>query len=310
MRAFYNDTSTRSNASAIARCKAYEGGKVIPWRTIAEDWEIGGGRKMDCAAALIIASGETSCIAAGCDSVQAGIWQVTSPDLPGPSGCPDGSTNPCCTVDYVRNHFNTNVPSAKKTTSGNIGCMGSFRDGNGWSGDPRNPSRKMPASRPLNASQVVGAIVPTDHSGGSLGGTQSNWIGPFCHQGGFSCDTKDPYCHSKAQKGLSGDNWGGGSEWSGAGAGAQIFPFPYYYYARFVESQGNGKGMTGKMHCKTTGAEAGCGAVPSEKVLDCAQPSNGKVPTGEVQQCLNRITDLAIQLATGICTQSTLEVLV
>ena len=32
----------------------------------------------------------------------------------------------------------------------------------------------MPASHPLNATDVVGAIVPTDHSGGSLGGTQVN----------------------------------------------------------------------------------------------------------------------------------------
>jgi len=304
MTAFYNDSTTRANASSIATCKPYEGGKYIPWRTIAADWEIGGGRKEDCAAALIIASGETSCLQNGCASVQAGIWQVTSPDLPGPSGCPDGSTNPCCTVDYVRNHFNTNVryPKPRKIASGNIGCMGSFRDGNGWSGDPRNPQRTKPASRPLNASEIVGPIVPKDHSGAGLGGTQSNWVGPFCHQGGFSCDDQDPYCHSKPQKSLSGDNWGGGSEWAGAGAGAQIFPFPYYYYARFVESQGDGKGMTGPMHCKTTGMGVGCGAIPSDKVPDCGQPTNGKSPTAAVQQCLNRITDLAVQLATKLCT--------
>ena len=141
MTAFYNDTSTRSNATRIATCRAYQGGTSIPWRTIAVDWGTGGGRMADCAAALIIASGETSCTAAGCMSVQAGIWQVTSPDLPGPSGCPDGSTNPCCTVDYVRNHFTTRGAAGgakkEKTTSGNIGCMGAFNGGNGWSGDPK-----------------------------------------------------------------------------------------------------------------------------------------------------------------------------
>ena len=120
-------------------------------------------------------------------------------------------------------------------------------------------------------------------------------------QGGFSCDAKDPYCHSKPQKGISGDNWGGGSEWSGAGAGAQIFPFPYYYYARFLESQGNGRGMTGDVHCKTTGASAGCGGIPSRKIPDCQQPTNGKPPGDEIQQCLNGITEQAIRLAEGLC---------
>ena len=87
------------------------------------------------------------------------------------------------TVDYVRNHFQTRVPELHKSTSGNIGCMGAFNDGNGWPGDPKNPNRSMPASRPVRAYTVVGSIVPADHSGGGLGGTQSNWIGPFCHQG-------------------------------------------------------------------------------------------------------------------------------
>lgn len=87
-------------------------------------------------------------------------------------------------VDYVRNHFNTRVPGLKKSTSGNIGCMGAFNDGNGWSGDPRNPKRSVPPSHPITPySKIVGPIVPADHSGAGLGGTQSNWIGPFCHQG-------------------------------------------------------------------------------------------------------------------------------
>lgn len=305
---FYSNSSNRADAKAIATCQEYPGGKSIPWHEIAHDWLVGGGRKEDCAAALIVASGETSCIAQGCASVQSGIWQVTSPDMPAPSGCPDGSTNPCCTVDYVRNHFDTRVPGAKKTASYQVGCMGDFNDGNGWAGDPKNPAAKVPPSTPKSLASVVGQIVPKDHSGAGLGGTQSNWIGPFCHQGGFSCQSDDPYCHSKGQTSVSGDNWGGGSQWKGSGGGAQIFPFPYYYYAKFVESQGDGKGTTGSMHCDTMAGN--CGGIPSEHIADCLQPISGQAPSD--QPCLNRITELAVELATAICEgkQSTQTVVV
>lgn len=104
--------------------------------------------------------------------------------------------------------------------------MGEFNAGNGWPGDPTNPDATLPPSYPLNGSSVVPLIVPADHAGGSLGGTQSNWVGPFCHAGGFTCEANDPYCTSKGQTGFGGDNWGGGSEWYGTKQGSQIFPFP------------------------------------------------------------------------------------
>jgi len=286
---FYNDSSTRASGGAIAGCKAYADGEFVPWDVVAHDWVVGGGRTEDCAAALIIASGETSCKAEGCASVKSGIWQVTSPDMPPPSKCPDGDTNPCCTVDYVRNHLYTRSPGANKTTSFQVGCMGEFNDGNGWSGDPKNPNAKSSPSKPKDIASVVGPIVPADHSGGGLGGTQSNWIGPFCHQGGLSCEKEDPYCHSKPQTGISGDNWGGGSVWMGMGHDRkQIFPFPYYYYAKFVESQGDGKFMTGDMHCVTMGGS--CGGIPAKNQPDCPQPINGKAPSDLAQACLNGIT--------------------
>jgi len=286
---FYNGTTTRATAAAIATCKTYPAGQTIPWSVVARDWFIGGGRKEDCAAALIVASGETSCTAEGCVSVQSGIWQVTSPDQPAPSGCPDGSFNPCCTVDYVRNHMNT-------PTSYQVSCMGEFNDGNGWPGAPSNPKATKPPSNPIELDKVVGPTVPKDHSGAGLGGTQSNWIGPFCHQGGTTCESNDSYCHSHSQTTVSGDNWGGGSEWKGVG-GKQIFPWPYYYYARFVESLGDGKGMTEMMHCDTTTGL--CGAIPSQQLSDCQQPTSGEAPKD--QQCFNRITELAIKLASQIC---------
>lgn len=225
---FYNTSKTRADAAAIATCSDYAEGSNIPWDVIVSDWTTGGGRAEDCAAALIIAAGETSCTKAGCESVQSGIWQVTSPDMPAWSGCPDGSTNPCCTVDYVRNHFTSYEASrnGSRTTSWQIGCIGEFNKGNGWAGDPTNPDATLPPSFPLNASSVVPELVPADHAGGGLGGTQSNWVGPFCHQGGFTCEANDPYCTSKAQSGSSGDNWGGGSLWYGTGQGSQIYPFP------------------------------------------------------------------------------------
>ena len=225
---FYNTSATRASAAEIATCSEWPEGDFIPWSTIVSDWKEGGGRAEDCPAALIVAAGETSCTKSGCESVQSGIWQVTSPDMPAYSGCADGNTNPCCTVDFVRNHF-TSYQSSKnhsRTTSWQVGCIGEFNAGNGWAGDPTNPNATLPPSYPIEASTVVPNIVPDDHSGAGLGGTQSNWIGPFCHQGGFTCEANDPYCTSKAQTGEGGDNWGGGSLWYGSGLGNQIYPFP------------------------------------------------------------------------------------
>lgn len=276
---------------------------MIPWSTIAKDWTTGGGRVEDCSAALIIASGETSCTRAGCESVQSGIWQVTSPDEPAPSGCKDGDTNPCCTLDFVRNHITTyKSSSTNKTTSWQVGCIGEFNQGNGWPGDPTNPNQSLPPSKPIDPTLVVPSVVPADHSGGGLGGTQSNWIGPFCHGGGFTCENNDPYCTSKGQVGIGGDNWGGGSEWVGTGQGGQIFPFPYYYYARFVESQGDASGLTEGMFCDTVMSPVGqCGGVPSQNKPNCSQPKSGVAPSPTDQACLDSITDLAIKLADALC---------
>jgi chitinase len=301
---FYNTSTTRASAAEIAKCAEWPEGKMIPWPAVVADWVAGGGRAEDCAAALIIAAGETACTLAGCESVQSGIWQVTSPDEPAPSGCRDGDTNPACTVDFVRNHITTYLSSANasKTTSYQIGCIGEFNKGNGWPGDPTNPSATLPPSYPLDATLVVPSVVPADHSGGGLGGTQSNWVGPFCHAGGFTCEANDPYCTSKTQSGISGDNWGGGSEWVGTGQGSQIYPFPYYYYARMVESQGDGSGHTGGMFCDTVMAPVGqCGGVAAQGKPNCSQPVSGQAPAAADQACLDSITELAIQLAGGIC---------
>lgn len=301
---FYNTSKTRATAASIATCSEWAEGTTVPWATIVRDWVSGGGRQEDCAAALIIASGETSCTTAGCESVQSGIWQVTSPDEPAPSGCSDGNTNPCCTVDFVRNHFTSYLSGVNnKTTSWQVGCIGEFNKGNGWSGDPTNPDATLPPSYPLTASSIVHDIVPADHSGGGLGGTQSNWIGPFCHQGGFTCEANDPYCTSTPQPGLGGDNWGGGSLWYGTGEGGQIFPFPYYYYARMVEAMGDGAGNTGDMFCETVMNPVGqCGGVASQNKPNCSQPVSGQAPSAADQACLDSITDLAISLAQKICS--------
>jgi hypothetical protein len=304
MIAFYNTSATRASAAAIARCAAFPDGTMIPWADVVADWVAGGGRAADCAAALIIASGETACTRAGCESVQAGIWQVTSPDEPAPSGCTDGDTNACCTVDFVRNHITTyRSQRGNRTTSYQVGCVGEFNKGNGWPGDPTNPSASMPPSSPLDAAAVVPDVVPADHSGGGLGGTQSNWVGPFCHQGGHTCAANDPYCTSSPQKGISGDNWGGGSLWVGAGGGgSQIYPFPYYYYARFVESQGE-NGLTGDMFCSTVLAPVGvCGGVAAQGKPNCTQPTSGVAPGAADQACYDSIVDYAVTLAQGLCS--------
>jgi hypothetical protein len=277
---------------------------MIPWPTVVADWAAGGGRVEDCAAALIVASGETSCTRAGCESVQSGIWQVTSPDEPAPSGCKDGDTNPACTVDFVRNHITTykSAANASKTTSWQVGCIGEFNKGNGWPGDPTNSAATLPPSFPLDPTLVVPSVVPADHAGGSLGGTQSNWIGPFCHSGGFTCESNDPYCTSSTQKGDGGDNWGGGSLWDPTRQGSQIYPFPYYYYARFVESQGDDSGTTNGIFCDTVMNPIGaCGGVAAQNKPNCSQPTSGVAPSAADQACLDSITELAVQLAEGVC---------
>ena len=126
--------------------------------------------------------------------------------------------------------------------------------------------------------------------------------GPFCHQGGFTCENNDPYCTSHPQTGIAGDNWGGGSEWIGTGEGSQLYPYPYYYYARFVESQGDGNGMTSDMFCDTVMAPVGqCGGVAAQSKPNCSQPLSGQAPDAGNQACLDSITTFAIQMAEGIC---------
>jgi hypothetical protein len=189
-----------------------------------------------------------------------------------------------------------------RTTSYQIGCIGEFNKGNGWPGDPSNPQRTLPPSTPLPPQSVVPSAVPGDHSGGGLSGTQSNWVGPFCHAGGFTCESNDPYCTSHTQTGVAGDNWGGGSEWVGTGNGQQIFPFPYYYYARFVESQGDGAGNTGGMFCMTVMSPVGqCGGIAAQGRPNCSQPISGQAPPADNQACLDAIVALAVQLAEGVC---------
>ena len=122
------------------------------------------------------------------------------------------------------------------------------------------------------------------------------------HQGGFTCEANDPYCTSKGQVGNGGDNWGGGSLWYGTGQGSQIYPFPMYYYARFVESQGDGNGDTEGMFCSTVMNPVGaCGGVAAQGLPNCTQPKQGVAPSQGDQACFNRITDLAISLANGLC---------
>ena len=204
----------------------------------------------------------------------------------------------------MRNHF-TSFESGRgnRTTSWQVGCTGEFNAGNGWPGDPANPAATLPPSRALDAAAVVPDVVPADHAGGGLCGTQQNWIGPFCHQGGHTCEGNDAYCTSAAQTGVSGDNWGGGSLWVGAGTGSQIFPFPYYYYARFVESQGDGAGRTGDMFCATVMSPVGqCGGVAARAQPNCSQPVSGRAPSAADQACLDGIVAYAVSLAQGLCT--------
>ena len=249
----------------IDSCHVYDPTDVVPWTNIAQDWITGGGAKEDCAAALIIASGETSCTKDGCNAVQNGLWQVTSADTPPLSGCEDGNFNNCCNVDLVRNHFHTDKGYQ-------VSCFGNYSKNS--SGVP---------------DIAVPDIVPSDHSGRGLGGTQYNWIGPFCHTGAFTCDPDDEYCHSSIQTGIDGDNWGGGSQWKGEiTSNKQIFPFPYYYYAKFLESAADDP------ECDTLGE------------CHCAQPLTGEKPDADLQTCLNeKIVKPAIQKAQEICSAYT-----
>merc|ERR1739849_19819 len=99
----------------------------------------------------------------------------------------------------------------------------------------------------------------------------------------------------------------GGSVWRGEG-GDQIYPFPYYYYARMVESMGDpSTSMTGDMHCHTMPVNhkvGTCGGVPSKGIPDCDRPVKGKAPDAKTQECLDRIADKAVELATQHCANA------
>ena len=71
---------------------------------------------------------------------------------------------------------------------------------------------------------------------------------------------------------------------------------------RFVESQGDGNGLTGDMTCVTVANPVGaCGGIPSKGQPNCAQPVSGQAPPPSNLACLNGIIDYAIQLAQGLC---------
>lgn len=76
-----------------------------------------------------------------------------------------------------------------------------------------------------------------------------------------------------------------------------------YYYARYVESQGDGSGHTGDMFCDTVMNPVGqCGGVAAQGRPNCSQPVSGVAPSPADQACLDSITELAIQLAQGVCS--------
>ena len=95
--------------------------------------------------------------------------------------------------------------------------------------------------------------------------------------------------------------WGQGRA---AAGDTHIFPAACsYYYARFVESQGDGSGHTGDMFCDTVMDPVGqCGGVASQGRPNCTQPVSGVAPSVADQACLDSITQLAIQLAQGLCS--------
>lgn len=240
-----------ADISRVNACNGIPQTGTISISQIASAWKLGGGNPVDCAAALIIATGEcqppaTTGPGSICDiagSGAGGVWQVTSPQ--GAIPCNNPGSNTCCNVMAVKAHF-TAPPSGQ--AAWNAACYHNV------TGKPT-----------LNAPQ----IVPTDHSGGSLGGTQYNWIGPFCHCGIFHT--------GKPQTGFSGDQWGGGSLWVGAGHGNQAYPYPYYYYDLF-----------------------------NQRVLDttvkCTGLTNGKAPSSDTTACLNKMAQTAITGANKYCS--------
>jgi len=237
--------------SQVNSCNGVPQTGTLSVTQIASAWKIGGGDPNDCAAALIIASGECQpppkvSAQSLCDvhgSGAGGVWQVTSPqgDIP----CTNPGSNTCCNVMAVKAHF-TAPPTGQ--TAWDAACYHNVTGGKTLS----SPN-----------------IVPTDHSGASLGGTQYNWIGPFCHCGIFH--------NGNPQTGFSGDQWGGGSLWIGAGHGNQAYPFPYYYYDIFNQRV---MGTTVK----------------------CSGLVNGKVPDSDTAACLNKMAQTAITGATKYCS--------
>ena len=75
-----------------------------------------------------------------------------------------------------------------------------------------------------------------------------------------------------------------------------------------VESQGDGFGNTGDMFCSTVMEPVGaCGGIASQGKPNCTQPVQGQAPSQEAQDCYDSITNLAIQLAQGLCSSAALK---
>lgn len=239
-----------ADISKVNACNGVPQSGIISVNEIASAWKIGGGNPVDCAAALIIASGECQPPAkVGPDSLcdvsgsgAGGVWQVTSPQ--GNIKCNNPGSNTCCNVMAVKAHF---IAPPTGQTAWDAACNHNV------------------TGKPM---MVAPNVVPTDHSGKSLGGTQYNWIGPFCHCGIFH--------NGNPQTGPSGDQWGGGSLWVGAGLGNQAYPYPYYYYDIFNQ---RALGTTVK----------------------CTGLTNGQAPSNATATCLNKMAQTAIQGANKFC---------
>ena len=174
---------------------------LVSYKDIILDWKKMGGSKEDCPAALIVASGETSCDEKGCViPAQNGIWQTDPIITTSTNNQCNMMTNICCNVNAIKPHLY--VEKSYEDT-----CF-----------DPFNSS-----------FTGVPLVVPNDHIGQGLHGTQSNWIGPFCHTGALTC-ANDENCNSQLQSTPSGDIWGGGQ------LSNQLFPFPYYYYSKLLSA--------------------------------------------------------------------------
>jgi len=246
-----------ADVAAVNSCSGVPQSGSVSVAEIATAWMIGGGNPDDCAAALIIASGECQPPAnvgpeSICDvtrSGEGGVWQVTSPQ--GEIPCHNPGSNTCCNVMAVKAHF-TAPPAGQEAW--NAACNHNV------SGKPM---------------LIAPEVVPKDHSGGSLGGTQYNWIGPFCHCGIFH--------GGNPQTGHSGDQWGGGSLWVGAGGGSQAYPFPYYYYDLFNQRVLN-----------TT--------------VKCTGLVNGQSPSSRLTSCLNEMATTAINGANRFCNTTRVTV--